>query len=500
MSSQEVPNLQDELANLSRESEELKGKISSIDTQIKSRLSQNAKLEEQLKKPLEGSREQRVEKSKKYMQSYSSALSEKSQQRDAEYLKLVENQGKKNEKLKEEKARNSQLMRCAAGIRKNLTSISETVGVSISVTPDSGNIGLLARFIRTMFKKDLKSNVALEVKKSSVEVIDEELRQVNPGSDKSFDWNDRKGLSDNVERLMIEYLASPGYHSADRQKSAQDTLKKIEALRNDPKRDQKLMEHIRQQTIASHGLTKKRSKLHSIYREAELSYRSQLIIESKVKEKELKTLNKAVEVNEKLSIKLASSVTQSEEENRETLSKTGGLKVDKEELRGKIISVKQKIEGQKAVLKQKRSELFKLQQDNLLLGMRYNSSDETAESEAAFLKEQLPKLEMFSARANKMDEVKDKTAETEREIAEQSSSNAHLYGNIQVAYHEVRRISRDHKELTMAPIAEDAAIDYMATKVEEFANALKKKAPTVSPEVQASSVHEVKEPGVHKMD
>jgi predicted nucleic acid-binding Zn-ribbon protein len=164
-------------------------------------------------------------------------------------------------------------------------------------------------------------------------------------------------------------------------------------------------------------------------------------------------------------------IKDSEGRNVSLQERYGNLQMRRVEIKEKTASEKESIKSQKSVIEQKRQDLLMCQQTSLTLGIQCNSSNLTPRGEAKFLGEQLGHLDVLKSTTEKVDDLEDQIVVTEREIERLKSENEIAATELQVAYHEVRRISKGYEGLAMAEVKDKSSTNVMAENVATFADA-----------------------------
>ena len=498
----EVAQIENEATKLLDEARRVQTSITFLDEKITSVMTTNDKLEEKSKLPQEGNEQEKKQRSIAHRKQYAGKLLTIINQNASRQLALTETLENKKSELKKVVDQQKRLEQVKEKMRDSLTDIALTGALATDSLDDSsamGNIAKFAQFIRKFWRKspEISSGAeglvetAHEKKGVSPLIIDSKykiknsennnLREIDVGSGKKFNWDEDFNIVDNMERLMKEYLNSPGYHSPDRIKSAKDMLDKIKKIRedgaidNDKERDKMLMEYIREQTIPSHGFNKKRSQLQAIYLEADFSYEAMQKKEFILKERERDALK--AELNpmiERMEV-MKTMISQSESRNISLQERAEHLEIRRADLKEKITSEKKALVSQKAVIAQKRERLLELRQASLTLGIQCNSSKLTPKGEAQFLSEQLSHLDSLNDTTEKMDNLEDEIVAAETEIERLTSDNKSTVLELRAAYHEIRRISDGYEGLAMKSVEDIHSTGAMVGSVETFANALKER-------------------------
>lgn len=319
------------------------------------------------------------------------------------------------------------------------------------------------------------------------------IRRVSTAGDpKEFEWHDHLNVCTNMERLLNNYINSPG-HSPGRVKSAKAVLAKVREFVNGEVEDadRQLLNYIRDQNISSRGFNKEKSLLHAIYRESERAYRSSVVQDRMRMERDQGRLEKQwVKTKEKLAREMDAPDPELDAESRRSedlserhdrlkgkisrdRSRLEKLEKEKEKLSAEKEALQHVIVAQKLDLKEKSEALLRVRKDTITLGMEAHSSHqmEDRQVEERFVNDNVAVIDAVGAMDLRIEELHETSDLEEKKVQEMKAESDGQELSVRDAF---LRIASKNREMGYVPerIA-TASVDSLLGRVARFEEKLR---------------------------
>ncbi len=388
----------------------------------------------------------------------------------------------------EEEKRSEKLEQTATEMQRLIDSIKE-----LQESKSVKNEGIQAAALNQTEVK-VESAIQERPEAARLAVSEEVIRKVSTaGGPKEFEWHDHLNVCANIERLLKNYIDTPG-HSAGRVKSAKAVLKRAQELKDSGAEDvdRQLLTYIRDQNISSRGFNKEKSLLHAIYRESERAYRSSLVQErlqmyrgkgrlekkwAETKEKltqEMKASNPELEAESQRSEKLSERHDDLQAKIDQARARLKELETEKDKVSQIKKTLQKLVEAKSTQLEEQSKNLLQLRKDTITLGMKAHSSHQYADKkeEESFVKTNVALIETVDAMDKKQEELHHKSNSEEKKTQGMKESNEGQEIGIRDSF---LRIARDNQQdLGYAPERIAAAsVDSLLSRVTRFEEKLR---------------------------